>query len=282
MSLCEICQAPTEQGCNECKTTYYCCASCQQNDWPQHQQHCEALIGLATFESMTKGHPAFQTRLTGTAKGIVVFAQLGKAIALRLVQTLMHDNPPFKLIPFRHSVMPQLHSAYYEAAIYWAEWFGRSRILKHKHALNFARTMEDAVDVYFHLGWESLFILLEKGILEGHETITPPAGFTLSQGEKREAQTKLDDVRNTPIYPDIFEPMLRNVTRQGDVAEVTATAWEDYISRNLQIAFFHLKHYAHAHATPAPELTKKYVYLLISSFRLLGESLFTASGVETS
>ncbi|KAK0117547.1 hypothetical protein ONS95_011885 [Cadophora gregata] len=43
-NLCTICEKPSEdKKCNACKSTYYCGADCQKQDWPVHKTRCKFL-----------------------------------------------------------------------------------------------------------------------------------------------------------------------------------------------------------------------------------------------
>ena len=47
------CDQPGTKSCSACKTTFYCCVSCQTADWPKHKEECDGhlrKVGTANLE----------------------------------------------------------------------------------------------------------------------------------------------------------------------------------------------------------------------------------------
>lgn len=280
MSLCEICQVPTERGCSECKTTYYCSVSCQQKDWPQHQQQCEALIGLETFDSVTRFHPALRTTRIGAAKGITAFAQLGKALALRIIQTELHDDPPFPLFEFR-DVMVGLHSAYYEAATYWAVWFGRRprRPLSHEQAKQFARLMEDTVDLHIELKIHALDLLVQardqpENVPDDYRQLMLPIEPLPTQAARTRARVAFRNAQRSTINPTNFLAHLLNTVGMPRRAQELTTAWKNNILEYLQVGLIYLRQYSQNPRTARLPIVKIFISDLITGFSQFGAELF--------
>lgn len=281
-SACEICDVPAEDVCDRCASVYYCSVDCQRKDWLQHRENCDALIGAETFESVTKWHPALRTTRVGTAKGITAFARLGKALALRIIQTELHDDPPFPLFEFR-DVMVGLHSAYYEAATYWAIWFGRRprRPLSHEQAKQFARLMEDTVDLHIGLSIHAIDRLVQarrqpENVPEDYRKLMLPIDPLASQRARFRVTAEVQNAQRSTIAPANFLAHLLNTVRMPRLAQEVATAWEQNILEYLQVGLIYLRQYAQNPRTARLPMVKLFISDLITGFAQLGAELFDA------
>jgi len=230
------------------------------------------LIGKKSFDEYSAGFGVPLQPKSGSAEGIAAFTRLGKRIGQRIIQVRMVDDPrmPFKVAPVRE-MMIALHSAYYEAATYFAEWFpGR-----HRDAKQFARLMEDAVDVALTLNASVLRTLLSADQRSPSVMRDMMPATDRRQVSDIERFAQLRRARVGRLQADIWRQSLSDLFALP-AAQVNAVAavWRDAVLESLQVGLIYLQDWK----SGGPALYAS-VFLrdLVQAFAQFGEALFSAA-----
>lgn len=209
---CRNCVEQAASECDKC-SELFCGEEC-------FESHPCARIGKSFQSWLVTSVP--EKKREGALSGITAFERLGVEIGHFKIQTRLRKRSPFQETPIRE-LLVNLHSQYYLAATYWAQW----ALGVDSDALALARLMEDTVRTVLSTEANTLRYLENERIdnvyRELYEDLEP-----LKPAEKIFASSEAERVLRTTVNPQRFAQKIKELDlySQPEI-DVIVSAWTE-------------------------------------------------------